>query len=276
MAAVESAAPLCYTPAVRFVKDIKGLRLFRDIKAFAARRPRLTVAVALAALYLLVVAVKLYHWAPGLYFYSDPAFRFRYVDLVATGEGIPALDRAAQWPEGVEPGRAFFLTQDLFIGGSYRLLGPLLASPAPHNFLRWHVSLWSSLSLFVVYFWARRLTGSRRGALLAALIYAFALPIYLRTCGNYLREDFVLPVYFFALYGQMRVVEGGGWRWAGAAAAARRCRWRRWRLRRASPAAWPGPRPRSSSPPSWRTSTRRSAPRCFWPRPPSRSWPPSA
>ncbi len=196
------------------------MRRLRELIEFVSRRPALAAAVVLAVLYVVVVSVKLYHWAPGAYFTSDPAFRFRYMQTFAAGETVPALDRAAQWPEGVDTARSFFLTQDAFVGLSYRLLGPLVRDVPPLNFLRWHVSLWSSLTLFVVYLWARRAFGSRRGALLAALVYALALPIYLRTCGNYLREDFVLPVLFFALYCQARVVQGGGWRWfAGAAAA---------------------------------------------------------
>ncbi|HUU57498.1 MAG TPA: hypothetical protein VMW93_09160, partial [bacterium] len=196
------------------------MRHLRVIRELVARKPALAAAVALAALYVVVVGVKLYHWAPDAYFFSDPAFRFRYVLMYATGEAVPAVDRAAEWPEGVYTARSFFLTQDAFIGLSYRLLKPLLGGTTPQNFLRWHVSLWSSLSLFVVYAWARRTFRSRPGALLAALVYALALPIYLRTCGSYLREDFVLPVFFFGLYCQTRLVEGGGWRWVPAAAAA--------------------------------------------------------
>ncbi len=196
------------------------MRRLRELAHLVGRRPALAAAAVLVVLYVVVVSVKLYHWAPGVYFSSDPAFRFRYMQMFALGEPVPALDRAAQWPEGVDTARSFFFTQDAFIGLSYRLLRPVLGGAAPHNFLRWHVSLWSTLSLFLVYAWARRAFGSRPGALLAALVYALSLPIYLRTCGNYLREDFVLPVFFFALYAQVRVVEGGGWRWFAACAAA--------------------------------------------------------
>jgi tetratricopeptide (TPR) repeat protein len=195
------------------------LRRLTDLKNAVARKPAAVAGVTVAALYVAVLAVKLYHWAPGAYFTSDPAFRFRYMQTFAAGEKVPRLDRAAQWPEGVDTGRSFFLTQDAFIGLSYRLLRPVIRGVRPQNFLRWHVSIWSSLSLLLVYFWARRVFGSRAGALLAAGVYAFALPIYIRTCGNYLREDFVLPVLFFALYCQLRVLQGGGWRWALAAAA---------------------------------------------------------
>ena len=216
------SAPRPYVKLRRFnfFKDINQLRRLRALSEFVSRRPALAAAAALVVLYVVVVSVKLYHWPVGAYFTSDPAFRFRYVYMFATGEHVPALDRAAQWPEGVDTARSFFLTQDAFIGLSYRLLGPLVRGVPPLIFLRWHVCLWSSLSLFVVYLWARRAFGSRRGALLAALVYALALPIYLRTCGNYLREDFVLPVFFFALYSQVRVVQGGGWRWFAAGAAA--------------------------------------------------------
>jgi hypothetical protein len=195
------------------------LRRLADLKNLVARKPAAAAAVALAALYVVVVAGKLYGWPPEAYFSSDPAFRFRYMCMFAAGEKVPRLDRAAQWPEGVDTRRSFFLTQDAFIGLSYRLLRPVVRGAHPQNFLRWHVSIWSSLSLFLVYFWARRAFGSRAGALLAAAVYAFSLPIYSRTCGNYLREDFVLPVLFFALYCQARVLEGGGWRWALPAAA---------------------------------------------------------
>ena len=195
------------------------MRRLTDLKNVVARKPAAAAGVILAALYVAVLAVKLYHWAPGTYFTSDPAFRFRYMRTFAAGEKVPRLDRPAQWPEGVDTGRSFFLTQDAFIGLSYRLLRPVIRGTHPQNFLRWHVSIWSSLSLLLVYFWARRAFGSRAGALLAAAVYAFALPIYIRTCGNYLREDFVLPILFFALYCQLRVLQGGGWRWALPAAA---------------------------------------------------------
>ncbi|MGD8718526.1 MAG: hypothetical protein PVH29_06840 [Candidatus Zixiibacteriota bacterium] len=190
------------------------------IREFLSRRPVLYTGVALVALYVAVVSLKLYHWPPDMYLASDPAFRFRYVRMYALGEEIPALDRAAQWPEGVDVRRAFFLTQDAFIGVSYRILRPLLGEMQPQNFLRWHVSLWSSLTLFLVYLWGRRTFRSRPGGLLAALVYGLSLVIYLRTCGNYLREDFVLPVFFFALYCQTRLVEGGSWRWIPPAVAA--------------------------------------------------------
>lgn len=194
--------------------------LFHIVGIFASR-PRLAAALALAALFAVAVFVKLGHWPPAPFFYSDPAFRFRYVEMYATGEALPALDRPAQWPEGVRPAVADFLTQDAFIGLSYRLLKPFLpAEYPPENFLALQVTLWSSLSLVVVYAWARRLFGSRPGAFLAALVYVCALPIYLRCCGNYLREDFVLPAFFFGLYAAVRLLEGGSWRWMLAAAAA--------------------------------------------------------
>jgi len=192
--------------------------------AFSRTHGRYAAAAALAvliSLYTVVILTKLYHWPAGAPFSSDPAFRFRYVRMYAEGQPIPALDRAAQWPEGLDPRRADFLTQDALVGLTYRLLKPALGDGVDlQRFLRWHVAAWGSLSIFVVYLWARRLSRGRAGALLAAAFYAFALPIYVRTCGNYLREDFVLPVFFLALYAQTRTAAGGGWRWAAAAAAA--------------------------------------------------------
>ncbi len=197
------------------------MRLGSRIIEIPRRRPAVVAALALTALYVGLVGIKLHHWPAQPFFTTDPAFRFRYVRMYAEGAGVPALDRAAQWPEGVAPARAFFLTQDAVIGVSFRLLRPLLPGDFTlTRYLVWQISLWGSLTLFVVYAWARRLFGSRPGALLACLVYMFSLAIYIRTCGNYLREDFVLPLYFFALYGQTRVIAGAGWRWALAAGAA--------------------------------------------------------
>lgn len=177
-------------------------------------------AILISGLYFGVVGLKFYHWPKMVFYTSDPAFRLRWVRMFAAGEGVPAWDKAAQWPEGLVAARADFLLEDAVIGRGFRLLSPLLGdSVTPDAYLRMFICFWSSLSLVVVYLWGRRL-GDWLGGLLAAAFYGAGLPIYIRTCGNYLREDFVLPFYFFALYAQARTLEGGRLIWPALAAAA--------------------------------------------------------
>ena len=70
--------------------------------------------LAVAAVFLLSVDLRLRRaaqtprWDPADgtgYYRAESAFQFRYARLAALGPGIPARDKDAQWPEGVDSRR---------------------------------------------------------------------------------------------------------------------------------------------------------------------------
>ncbi|MBN2288857.1 MAG: tetratricopeptide repeat protein [Candidatus Glassbacteria bacterium] len=134
-------------------------------------------------------------------FWTESAFHYRYAELVARGQGIPAQDTRAQEPEGVVPLENFTIAMEYAVGFSYQLAGSVFGFRLPlHKFTAWFDCLFSCLSITALFFLALVAWKSRVAAMLAAAWYAAAPPSFARSAGGaFLREDFALPFIFGAL-----------------------------------------------------------------------------
>ena len=132
------------------------------------------------------------------FFWSESATHYRYYRLI----GDPRIswnsigdtlrrDVRVQWPEGVEVATHFPFGMELFYGVLHRWLAP---SATPHVFLLYAVSIFTGLSVVLVFLLARKLTGSNIWSLGAAALYTVSTPSFERTArGGFLYEDFALP-----------------------------------------------------------------------------------
>jgi hypothetical protein len=132
------------------------------------------------------------------------------------GKAVPALDPAAQWPEGFEVERTILPLPDKLAALVYRARGrddPFLASRAT-------IILLSSLAVVAFVPLALAFYRQAWAAAVATIIYAACFGAYARTSGNYLREDFALPGILPATAGVVYLLTGasGKRRWLAFAA----------------------------------------------------------
>ena len=129
---------------------------------------------------------------PAATFWMESAQRYRYVRMVAEGEGIPELDTRMQAPDGYPPRSDTIFQEELY--------GRLAATWRPADmplpvFVRLISRLLSASSVFGLALLAYALTRRRDAALLAALAFGLALPVVERGTGTTLfREDLAFPV----------------------------------------------------------------------------------
>lgn len=149
----------------------------------------------------------------------ESCFRFRYAEMRMHGEEPPALDVAAQWPEGFPTDRMILSLPDRTAALIYKLHGgdTYFAARSLINFLS---------AAGVVAFAALALAAFRRPwpAAGATLLYAATFGAYSRSWGNYLREDFAMPGLLLAAAATLYLLTSpqGRRRWlvAGGAAVA--------------------------------------------------------
>jgi tetratricopeptide (TPR) repeat protein len=144
-------------------------------------------------------------------FWSESSFHYRYARAIARGEPLPPVDRDPEWPAGVEPLREFTMGMEFASGLSYRALAPLLGGVPFHVYLVSFIAIWSSLSVVAAYAAGRAIWPEAPAGLVAAFAYALSPISIHRTVGNFLREDFALPLLFgaFALFAAaMRAADG--------------------------------------------------------------------
>jgi hypothetical protein len=129
---------------------------------------------------------------PGLLFYQTER-------VIESGGGVPAdfrADARVEHPNRTDLAELDSVGQEFPIAWAYLALG----KPGPlHVFILWFVGIFSSLTVAAVYLLAREITGSRKWALFAALLFVL-LPANYRTTGYLLmREDFSIPFFAFHL-----------------------------------------------------------------------------
>ena len=126
---------------------------------------------------------------------SEAAMHYRYARMVASGEGIPALDRYVQAPQGVEPHREFALLMEESIGGVHWLLGRLgLPQPPFQVTVAVVIALVSSLALPLLAWTTAMLHNSWRCGVAATLLFGLSVPAWVRSSGAFVREAFGLPL----------------------------------------------------------------------------------
>lgn len=132
-------------------------------------------------------------------FAAEGAAHLRYTERLARGEPIPALDRAAQWPEGLRVFRETSIGMEYLYGFLYRLIPG--GKPDLVPFLRFFVPLIFSLAIFPLASLAALLWGRRSSGILSALLFAVSLPLVARSSGfDLIRENLTFPLIIFHLY----------------------------------------------------------------------------
>ena len=134
-------------------------------------------------------------------FWSEFAFQYRFAKFFASHPinewGQLSHDRSVQYPDEIDDWAEFTVAMEVPVGVLYRWLKP--AAPF-HVFVVWYDCLFSSLSLFAIFFLARALWRSDGAGVFASAFYAALYPSYGRTVKNlFLREDFAIPLMIFAL-----------------------------------------------------------------------------
>ena len=141
--------------------------------------------------------IKIHNFGDGKLYYSDAALRFHYAEMYSQGKKIPVIDKQVLYPEGLRVRTLIHLTMDWVIGNSYRLL----FSKIPFtDYVKYFVSIFSSLSVLIVFLLGKTLWRRKESGLIAAVFYAIGIPSFWRITGNYLREEFTLPFIFLSLY----------------------------------------------------------------------------
>jgi hypothetical protein len=166
---------------------------------------RLAAWLAVAALFFISVDLRLRRatqtprWdrADGTgYYRAESAFQFRHMSLAAKG-ALPAVDKDAQWPEGVDTRREVTTLMERVTALAWRL------QREPRPDLRWFVVIWvafvSSLSLLAFYACAWRLTRDPPLAVAATAAYGLSWAAQANVAGTYGFEGFALPVMHLGL-----------------------------------------------------------------------------
>ena len=105
-------------------------------------------------------------------FAKESASHYRYAKKIAEGETIPAMDYQAQYPEGLKVTNDSIL-EEYVAGYLYKML-PVHGLPV-HRFVSMFVILFSSLSIFAVFFVCRSIRMRDSAGLFAAFIYTVFL-----------------------------------------------------------------------------------------------------
>lgn len=166
---------------------------------------RLAAWLAVGALFFLSVDLRLRRatqtprWDPADgtgYYRAESAFQFRHAALAARG-ALPALDKDAQWPEGVDTRREVTTLMEKATGLAWRL------QREPRPDLRWFVVVWvafvSSLSLLAFYAAAWRLTRDPWLSVAGTAAYGLSWTAQANVAGTYGFEGFALPVMHLGL-----------------------------------------------------------------------------
>jgi tetratricopeptide (TPR) repeat protein len=168
--------------------------------ASKAKRHILVTTVYICLLVFLVGLnsfIKISNFGDGKLYYSDAALRFRYAEMYSQGKKIPVVDKQVLYPEGLLVRTLIHLTMDWVIGNSHRLFLPKIPFT---DYVKYFVSIFSSLSVLLVFLLGTAIGKSKASGLIAALFYTIGIPSFWRIIGNYLREAFALPFIFTALY----------------------------------------------------------------------------
>lgn len=164
----------------------------------------------------LVILFLLANLARGLFrgeiaaprYAAEGASHFRYTRMVAEGRAIPALDRDAQWPEGLRVSEETAVGMEYLYGLAYRLLPA--GAMSLHTFTAVFTALLFSLALFPAAFLAEALWGSRWAGLAAALLFVVSPALVARSSGfELIRENLAFPLLAWHLWLFVAAAAGG-------------------------------------------------------------------
>ncbi len=133
--------------------------------------------------------------APGweeMPFTLESALHFRMIDQLLKNGEIPNVDRAVQYPEGVNPRQTYSISDEWVFAGICKLIpgGSSLTTR-----LRWISVLWFCMGIPMIALWIAWRTGSRTAGFVTGAFYAVMLASVVRSTGQELsRENFALPL----------------------------------------------------------------------------------
>ncbi len=140
--------------------------------------------------YVLATQYKVFGYP--LPFDLESAIEYRYVEMLYSAGRLPELDKAIEWPYGVNPHK------NLEIGAEY--VYAFLAKMMPKSIpLEDRVRLlsigWFSLGIVFMAIWIKSFTGSIMASFLGTLYYAIGIASVMRSTGQELsHENFALPL----------------------------------------------------------------------------------
>lgn len=146
-------------------------------------------------------------------FMAEGAAHYRYTEMVAGGGAVPALDRKAQWPEGLRVYRETSIAMEYLCGFVYRLIPG--GKPDLPSFIRFFSAFFFSLAVFPISFLSADLWRSRAAGILSAAIFAVSLPVVGRSSGfEFIRENVTFPLLVYHVYFFFSACRGAGGRGA--------------------------------------------------------------
>ncbi len=171
----------------------------RPATAIARRIRIVSILIAFLVLYVLGIGIRRHvveQQMPDrgrpLPFTLESALQFRSIRAIYTGQGLPAVDREIQVPDGV---RTF--AHDT-VGAEYvfAALSHLFPTEITLTYrVRWISVAWFCLGIPFMGLWIRRMTGSWEGGLFAAFFYAVSVASVIRSTGHEIsHENFALPL----------------------------------------------------------------------------------
>ena len=133
-------------------------------------------------------------------FWAESAIQFYYARLISEGKEVPDIDSKAQYPEGFPVKESLTMGIEYITGGLYRILG--IKDIPFHRFLLLMVYIYSSLGIIAFYFCCNALWRSRSISLILSISYLLFPQTFIRSLGNFVKEDLALPFLFLWLLGQ--------------------------------------------------------------------------
>lgn len=130
-------------------------------------------------------------------FWAESALQYHYAKQIAYGNSLPKIDTRAQYPEGLSLKYDLTILMEHIVGWIYRLTQGF-GLPF-HVYVVWWTSFFSALSVGALGLLIFMGTKNVWAVLWSVLFYALSPIAFARTAGNFLREDFALPFFFFGI-----------------------------------------------------------------------------
>lgn len=144
-------------------------------------------------------------------FVAEGAAHLRYTEMVANGQAVPAIDRKAQWPEGLAVYRDTSIAMEYLYGMVYRLIPGSNVDIV--RFIRFFTAFLFSLAVFPVASLSAALWRSRRAGVLSAALFAVSLPLVARSSGfEFVRENVTFPLLIYHIHFLMSACSSARWR----------------------------------------------------------------
>ena len=142
-------------------------------------------------------------------FAAEGAAHFRYTAMVAEGRPIPALDKKAQWPEGLRVFQETSPAMEYLYGWTYRLIPGKKPGLVP--FIRFFTAFFFSLAILPVALLSARLWKNSGAGIFSAFLFAVSLPLVARSSGfELIRENVTFPLIICHVCCYAAACAGGG------------------------------------------------------------------